>query len=103
VAEVTYCVGLPSVASDDGVAAGEPTESFSPVAVVMGAKALSRNQGHVGVVALEATEKLGAAAPENLGAWRARVGFGVSPASATGSHSVGTPAREKIANALKSQ
>jgi hypothetical protein len=67
VAEVTYCVGLPSVASDDGVAAGEPTESFSPVAVVMGAKALSCNQGHVGVVALEATEKLGAAAPENQG------------------------------------
>jgi hypothetical protein len=34
-AEVTYFVALPFVASDDGVAAGEPTECFNPVAVAM--------------------------------------------------------------------
>jgi hypothetical protein len=34
VAEVTYCVALPFVASDDGVAAGEPTECFNPNAAV---------------------------------------------------------------------
>jgi len=33
-AEVTYLVALPFVAADDGVAAGEPTECFNPVAVV---------------------------------------------------------------------
>jgi len=32
--EVTYFVALPLVAADDGVAAGEPTECFNPVAVV---------------------------------------------------------------------
>ena len=47
-AEVTYYVALPFVASDDGVAAGEPTECFNPVAVVMRAEALSRKEGHVG-------------------------------------------------------
>ena len=39
--EVTYFVALPFVAADDGVAAGEPTECFNPVAVVMRAEALS--------------------------------------------------------------
>jgi hypothetical protein len=34
-AEVTYFVALPFVAADDGIAAGEPTECFNPVAVVM--------------------------------------------------------------------
>jgi hypothetical protein len=34
-AEVTYFVALPFVATDDGVAAGEPTECFNPSAVVM--------------------------------------------------------------------
>jgi hypothetical protein len=33
-AQVTYYVALPCVATDDGVAAGEPTECFNPVAVV---------------------------------------------------------------------
>jgi hypothetical protein len=33
--EVTYYVALPFVATDDGIAAGEPTECFNPVAVVM--------------------------------------------------------------------
>ena len=41
-AEVTYFVALPFVASDDGVAAGEPTECFNPNAAVMRAEALSR-------------------------------------------------------------
>jgi hypothetical protein len=43
-AEVTYFVALPFVASDDGVAAGEPTECFNPVAVMMRAEALSRKE-----------------------------------------------------------
>jgi hypothetical protein len=50
-AEVTYYVALPFVARDDGVAAGEPTECFNPMAVVMRAEALSRKEGHVGAVA----------------------------------------------------
>jgi hypothetical protein len=41
-AEVTYFVALPFVAAGDGIAAGEPTECFNPVAVVMRAEALSR-------------------------------------------------------------
>jgi hypothetical protein len=44
-AEVTYFVALPFVAADDGIAAGEPTECFNPVAVVMRAEALSRKEG----------------------------------------------------------
>jgi hypothetical protein len=54
-AEVTYFVALPFVAADDGVAAGEPTECFNPVAAVMRAEALSRKPGHVGAVALSRT------------------------------------------------
>jgi hypothetical protein len=54
-AEVTYYVALPFVASDDGVAAGEPTECFNPTAVVMRAEALSRKEGHVGAVAFSRT------------------------------------------------
>jgi hypothetical protein len=38
-ADVTYYVALPFVASDDGIVAGEPTECFNPVAVVMRAEA----------------------------------------------------------------
>jgi hypothetical protein len=41
-AEVTCYVALPFVASDDGVAAGEPTECFNPTAAVMRAVAFSR-------------------------------------------------------------
>jgi hypothetical protein len=48
-AEVTYFVALPFVAADDGIAAGEPTECFNPMAVVMRAEALSRKPGHVGL------------------------------------------------------
>jgi hypothetical protein len=54
-AEVTYFVALPFVASDDGVAAGEPTESFNPNAAVMRAEALSRREGNVGAVAFSRT------------------------------------------------
>ena len=50
-AEVTYYVALPFVATDDGIAAGEPTECFNPVAVVVRAEALSRKEGHVSAVA----------------------------------------------------
>jgi hypothetical protein len=55
VAEVTYYVALPFVAGDDGIAAGEPTECFNPMAVMMRAEALSRKQGHVGAVAFSRT------------------------------------------------
>jgi hypothetical protein len=55
VAEVTYFVALPFVASDDGVAAGEPTECFNPNAAVMRAEALSRKEGNVGAVAFSRT------------------------------------------------
>ena len=54
-AEVTYFVALPFVATDDGIAAGEPTECFNPTAVVMRAEALSRKPGHVGAVAFSRT------------------------------------------------
>jgi hypothetical protein len=54
-AEVTYYVALPFLAGDDGIVAGEPTECFNPVAVVMRAEALSRKQGHVGAVAFSRT------------------------------------------------
>ena len=54
-AEVTYYVALPFVASDDGVAAGEPTECFNPNAAVMRAESLSRKEGHVGAVAFSRT------------------------------------------------
>jgi hypothetical protein len=54
-AEVTYYVALPFVASDDGVAAGEPAECFNPVAAAARAEALSRKEGHVGAVAFSRT------------------------------------------------
>ena len=54
-AEVTYYVALPFLASDDGIVAAEPTECFNPVAVVMRAEALSRKEGHVGAVAFSRT------------------------------------------------
>ena len=45
----------PFIAADDGIAAGEPTKCFNPVAVVMRAEALSRKEGHVGAVAFGRT------------------------------------------------
>jgi hypothetical protein len=50
-AEVTYYVALPFVASD----AGEPTECLNPNAAVMRAEAPSRKEGHVGAVAFSRT------------------------------------------------
>jgi hypothetical protein len=50
-AEVTYYVALPFVASDDGIAPGEPVECLSANAAVMRAEVLSRKQGHVGALA----------------------------------------------------
>jgi hypothetical protein len=46
---------LPFVATDDGIAGGEATESFNPIAVVIRAEPLSRKQGHVGAVAFSRT------------------------------------------------
>jgi hypothetical protein len=40
---VTHYVALPFVASDDGIAAGEPTECLDPSAAAMRAEALSRH------------------------------------------------------------
>jgi hypothetical protein len=54
-AELTYYVALPFIATDDGVRAGEPTECFNLVAVVMHAEALSRKEGHVGAIAFSRT------------------------------------------------
>jgi hypothetical protein len=48
-------VVLPFTATDDGIAAGEPTECFNPIAVVMRAEALWRKEGHVGAVAFSRT------------------------------------------------
>ena len=53
--EVTYYVASPFVATDDGIAAGEPTECFNPTALVMRAEALCRKEGHVGAVAFSRT------------------------------------------------
>jgi hypothetical protein len=54
-AEVTYFVALPFIATDDGIAAGEPTECFNPNAAVMRAEALARKEDHVGAVAFSRT------------------------------------------------
>jgi hypothetical protein len=54
-AEVTFYVALPFVASDNGVAAGTPYECFNSTAVVRRAKALSRRAGNVGAVAFSRT------------------------------------------------
>jgi hypothetical protein len=54
-AEITYFVALPFVATDVGIAAGEPMECFNPVAAVMRAEALARKEGHVGAVAFSRT------------------------------------------------
>ena len=53
--EVTYYVALPFMASDDGVAAGEPVECLNPTAVVMRAETLSRKEGNIGAVAFSRT------------------------------------------------
>lgn len=50
-ADVTYFVALPFVASDDGSEPGEAVECTSANAAIMRAEALSRKEGHVGAVA----------------------------------------------------
>ena len=54
-ADVTYYLALPFIATADGIAAGEPTECLNLLAVVARAEALSRNQGNVGAVAFSRT------------------------------------------------
>ena len=54
-ADVTYFVALPFVATDDGIAPGEAVECFNPSAAIMRAEALSRKPGHVGAVAFSRT------------------------------------------------
>ena len=54
-AQITYYVALPFVATEHGIAAGEPTECLNPLAVVLTAEALSRKQGSVGAVAFSRT------------------------------------------------
>ena len=54
-AEVTYYVALPFVASDDGIAAGAAAECLNGNAAVIRAEALSRKEGHVGAVAFSRT------------------------------------------------
>ena len=54
-ADQTYYVALPFVASDDGVAAGEAVECQSSVAALMRAEALARKEGCVGAVAFSRT------------------------------------------------
>jgi hypothetical protein len=55
VAEATYYVALPFVASGDGIAAGEPTECLNPNAAVIRAETLSRKGSHLGAVAFSRT------------------------------------------------
>ena len=50
-ADITYYVALPFIATDDGIAAGKPTECLNLLAVVATAEALSRKPGNVGAVA----------------------------------------------------
>ena len=38
---ITYYVALPSIVTNDGIAAGVPTECFNPTAVVIKAKLMS--------------------------------------------------------------
>lgn len=53
-AEVTYFVALPFIATDDGLPPGEAVECLSANAAVVRAEALSR-QGHAGAVAFSRT------------------------------------------------
>jgi len=54
-ADITYYVALPFTATDDGIAAGEPTQCLNLLAVVARAEALSRKPGNVGAVAFSRT------------------------------------------------
>jgi hypothetical protein len=50
-AEVTYFVALPFIATDDGLAPGEAVECLSANAAVTRAEALSHREGHAGALA----------------------------------------------------
>jgi hypothetical protein len=54
-ADITYYVALPFIATDEGIVAGEPTECLNLLAVVVKAEALSRKQRNVGAVAFSRT------------------------------------------------
>lgn len=50
-ADITYFVALPFVATDDGVAPGEPVECLSAETAILRAEHLSRREGVVGSIA----------------------------------------------------
>jgi hypothetical protein len=50
-AQVTFYVALPFVASNEGISPGEPVECFNSNAAVIRAEALSRKPGYVGALA----------------------------------------------------
>ncbi|TYO61471.1 hypothetical protein FXV83_37950 [Bradyrhizobium hipponense] len=53
--EVTYYVALPFVATEDGIAPGEPVECFNPNSAVTRAEAFSHKPGCVGALAFSRT------------------------------------------------
>ena len=73
-AEVTYYVALPFIATDDGIAAGEPTECFNPNAAVMRAEALSRKECHVGAVGEQLHVDKSALPLQRVGIQKATIG-----------------------------
>lgn len=50
-ADITYFVAMPFLATDDGPAPGEAAECTSANAAIMRAESLSRKEGNVGAVA----------------------------------------------------
>ena len=64
--EVTYFVALPFVAVDDGIAAGEPTECFNPVAVVMRRRLCRVSRDMWGPWALNRTTQSGNQSSPNI-------------------------------------
>lgn len=53
--EVTYYVVLPFIATDGGIAPGEPVQCFNPNSAVMRAQAFSHKPGYVGALAFSRT------------------------------------------------
>jgi hypothetical protein len=58
-AEVTYFVALPLITTNDAIPAGEPTECFNPIAVVMRAEALVRSPSAAPVSDAKVIRKFG--------------------------------------------
>jgi hypothetical protein len=50
-ADITYFVALPFVATDEGIMPGEPVECPSASAAILRAEYLSRREGAVGAIA----------------------------------------------------